>query len=89
MVSLVCILQAQHTGASLLGELTGRWRLREELEAVRNLYLGGAPLLEGFMHDLIDRLVEGESLHDIPDVELQVDRIPPNRYFFFAGFMYH
>jgi hypothetical protein len=54
-----------------LGELTGRWKLRAELEAMKNLYLGGAPQLVGFMHDLIDRLVGGESLPDIPDADLQ------------------
>ena len=65
-------MQAQHTGTCLLGELRGRWRLQAELRAMRDLYLGGAPLLVGFMHDLVGRLVGGESLHDIPDAELQV-----------------
>ena len=38
---------------------------------MRDLFLGGGPLLLGFSHFLIDRLLEGDSVPVIPRAELQ------------------
>ena len=64
-------MQVRHTGAHLLSELTGRWELRRQLEALRNLYLGGTPALLAFTHGLIARLLAGQRLTEMPAGELQ------------------
>ena len=61
----------RETGSTLLKEMLGQWQLRQQLRALRDLYLGGSQALLGFSHCLIERLLEGESLVSIPEADLQ------------------
>lgn len=66
-----CAAQVRHTGSHLLQELLGSWQLRRQLCSLRNLYLGGAPVLLPFVYEVVGRLLEGEPLTDIHDADLQ------------------
>ena len=67
----VSFLQIQQTGAALLNEITETWGLKHQLKTVRNLFLCGSPLLLNFSHFLIDRLLDGATLIEIPLPDLQ------------------
>lgn len=63
--------QVQQIGSALLNAMLGRCQLCQQLKAFHDLYLGGAPTLTAFSHYLIDRLLEGETLVEISDADLQ------------------